>query len=107
MAEQVKKRRKWWIIPIVIVGVIATLGIGAFVLLKNTILMSFPELKGEPNVGIYIWDYKADSSTKNTQHTIISSDFLVKLEENKSVADWIIDAVNGNVKTYGLNLLDK
>ena len=60
-----------------------------------------------PNVGIYIWDYKADSSTKNTQHTIISSDFLVKLEENKSVADWIIDAVNGNVKTYGLNLLDK
>lgn len=59
-----------------------------------------------PNVGIYIWDYKADSSTKNTQHTIISSDFLVKLEENKSVADWIIDAVNGNVKTYGLNLLD-
>lgn len=60
-----------------------------------------------PDVGIYIWDYKADSSTKNTQHTIISSDFLVKLEENKSVADWIIDAVNGNVKTYGLNLLDK
>lgn len=60
-----------------------------------------------PNVGIYIWDYKADSSTKNTQHTIISSDFLVKLEENKSVADWIIDAVNGNVKTYGLNLLDR
>ena len=60
-----------------------------------------------PNVGIYIWDYKADSSTKNTQHTIISSDFLVKLEADKSVADWLIDAVNGNVKTYGLNLLDK
>jgi hypothetical protein len=32
-----------------------------------------------PNVGIYIWYYKADSSTKNTQHTIILSDFLVKL----------------------------
>ena len=60
-----------------------------------------------PNVGIYIWDYKADSSTKNTQHTIISSDFLVKLEENKSIADWIIDAVNGNFKSYGLTLLDK
>lgn len=60
-----------------------------------------------PNVGIYIWDYKADSSTKNTQHTIISSDFLVKLEEEKSISDWIIDAVSGDVKTYGLHLLDK
>lgn len=60
-----------------------------------------------PNVGIYIWDYKADSSTKNTQHTIISSDFLVKLEEEKSIADWLIDAVNGDVKTYGLHLLDE
>ena len=60
-----------------------------------------------PNVGIYIRDYKADSKTKNTQHTIISIDFLVKLEENKSVADWMIDAVNGNVKTYGLHLLDE
>ena len=29
-----------------------------------------------PDIGIYIWDYKADSKTKNTQHTIISSDFL-------------------------------
>ena len=60
-----------------------------------------------PDVGIYIWDYKADSSTKNTQHTIISSDFLVKLEEEKSIADWLMDAVHGNVKTYGLHLLDK
>lgn len=60
-----------------------------------------------PNVGIYIWDYKADSSTKNTQHTIISSDFLVKLEEDKSIADWLSDAVNGKVKTYGLHLLDE
>lgn len=60
-----------------------------------------------PNVGIYIWDYKADPSTKNTQHTIISSDFLVKLEEEKSISDWIIDAVNGAVKTYGLHLLDE
>ncbi|MBR4270155.1 MAG: pectin acetylesterase [Clostridia bacterium] len=60
-----------------------------------------------PNVGIYIWDYKADSSTKNTQHTIISSDFLVKLEDGKSIADWMINAVNGDVKTYGLHLLDK
>ena len=60
-----------------------------------------------PDIGIYIWDYKADSSTKNTQHTIISSDFLVQLEDGKSIADWLGDAVNGEVKTYGLHLLDK
>ena len=59
------------------------------------------------DIGIYIWDYKADSKTKNTQHTIISSDFLVKLEEDKSIADWLWDAVNGEVKTYGLQLLDR
>ena len=60
-----------------------------------------------PDIGIYIWDYKADSKTKNTQHTIISSDFLIKLEEGKSIADWLWDAVNGEVKTYGLQLLDR
>ena len=60
-----------------------------------------------PDIGIYIWDYKADSKTRNTQHTIISSDFLVKLEEGKSIADWLMDAVNGDVKTYGLHLLDR
>ena len=30
-----------------------------------------------------------------------------KLEEDKSIADWLFDAVNGEVKTYGLHLLDK
>ena len=58
-------------------------------------------------VGIYIWEYGANPETKNTQHTIISSNFLDKFEDNKSVADWMIDSVNGNVKSYGLNLLDK
>lgn len=58
-------------------------------------------------VGIYIWEYGTDSETKNTQHTIISANFLDKLEDNKSIADWMIDSVNGNVKSYGLDLLDK
>ena len=57
-------------------------------------------------VGIYIWEYATDAETKNTQHTIISSNFLDKLEDNKSIADWMIDSVNGNVKSYGLELLD-
>lgn len=58
-------------------------------------------------IGIYIWEYGIDVETKNTQHTIISSNFLNKLEDNKSIADWMIDSVNGNVKSYGLELLDK
>lgn len=58
-------------------------------------------------VGIYIWEYATDAETKNTQHTIISSNFLDKLEDNKSIADWMIDSVNGNVKSYGLELLDE
>jgi len=53
MAEKVKRRKKWWIIPLVIVLVIAFLGIGVFGLLKNTVLMTFPELKGEPKAGTY------------------------------------------------------
>ena len=60
-----------------------------------------------PDVGIYIWDYKADAETKNTQHTIISSDFLVELESGKSIAGWLNDATNGTVLSYGLDLLDQ
>ena len=60
-----------------------------------------------PEVGIYIWNYKADAQTNNTQHTIISSDFLVELESGKSIADWLSDAVNGTVRSYGLDLLNK
>lgn len=82
MAKQVKRRKKWWIIPIVIVGVITTLGIGALVLLKNTILMSFPELKGEPNVGTY-YDVSPEgalTSTGKQWHGIFK-----KGKENKTV----------------------
>lgn len=58
-------------------------------------------------VGIYIWEYAIDGETKNTQHTIISSNVFDKLEDNKSVADWIMDSVNNDVKSYGLDLVDK
>ena len=60
-----------------------------------------------PNVGIYIWSYKEDADTHNTQHTIISSNVFDKLGNDRSVGEWMFDAVNGEVKTYGLELLDK
>ena len=36
-----------------------------------------------------------------------SLDHKDKLNGGKSMVDWMFDAVNGNVKTYGLELLDK
>lgn len=58
-------------------------------------------------VGIFIWELGADKETQNTQHTILYAQFLDKLDSNKSIADWMIDAVNGDVRSYGLDLLDK
>ena len=60
-----------------------------------------------PGVGIYIWNYREDPETHNTQHTIISSNVFDKLEDGVSVADWIYAAVNGDVQSHGLTLLDK
>ena len=59
-----------------------------------------------PNVGIYVWSCGEDESTGNTQHTIISSNVFDVLEDGISVADWIYAAVNGDVQTHGLELLE-
>ncbi|MBR4456357.1 MAG: hypothetical protein IKS32_09040 [Solobacterium sp.] len=60
-----------------------------------------------PDVGIYIWSFNEDAETHNTQHTIISSNVFDKLGNDRSVGEWIMDAVNGEVRTYGLELLDR
>lgn len=60
-----------------------------------------------PDVGIYIWSNGEDADTHNTQHTIISSNVFDRLGNDRSVGEWIFDAVNGDVRTYGLELLDK
>ena len=62
---------------------------------------------GIHDVGIYIWCCGEDAETHNTQHTIISSNVFDKLGNDRSVGEWIYDAVNGDVKTYGIELLDK
>lgn len=60
-----------------------------------------------PDVGIYIWSFNEDDETKNTQHTIISGNVFDKLGNDKSVCEWIYDAVSGNVQTIGLELLER
>ncbi|HEP1824731.1 TPA: pectin acetylesterase [Streptococcus suis] len=58
-------------------------------------------------VGIFIWNYGQDEKTTATQHTTINfSTFFTPMSQDKSVADWLHDAVNGQVKSYGLELLD-
>ncbi len=63
--------------------------------------------KNIPGVGIYIWKYKEDPETHNTQHTIISSNVFDKLEDETSIAEWIYAAVNGNVQSHGTGLLGR
>ena len=59
-----------------------------------------------PGNGIYIWSFNQDEVTRNTQHTIISSNVFDKLGNERSVCEWIYGAVMGDVQTIGLEWLD-
>ena len=63
--------------------------------------------KNIPGVGIYIWNHAEDAQTRNTQHTIISSNVFDNLEDGVSVADWIFSVVNGDIRSHGLSLLGR
>ena len=75
-------------------------------ILKETI----PEFQ-EANVSLFIWDGIAwyDDPRNLTAHTIISTPVVwVPFEEqNKSIAEWLNDAVNGKLESYGLDLVNK
>ncbi len=60
-----------------------------------------------PGIGIYIWKHGEDPETHNTQHTIISANAFEPLEDDTSIAEWIYSAVNGDVKSCGLSLLNE
>lgn len=59
------------------------------------------------NPGIYIFECGFDEDTTGTQHQILPGNVFDKLSGDKSAAEWLMDAVNGEVNTYGLELLDK
>ena len=44
---------------------------------------------------------------KRKKDTIISSNVFDKLEDDVSVADWIFAALNGDVQSHGLALLER
>lgn len=65
----------------------------------------------EVGVSLFIWDGVAwyDDPRNMTAHTIIATPAVwVPFEEQKqSVAGWLADAVNGDLKDYGVGLADK
>lgn len=61
-----------------------------------------------PGCGIYIWDEETQKDGHLTVHTATGTKiYFDKRGENPSIANWLQDAVSGNIKTYGLELLDK
>lgn len=59
-----------------------------------------------PGSGFHIWEYGMNQDDGSTQHTILPSNVFDQLQGEKSVADWLADAVHGNVCSYGFELLN-
>lgn len=61
-----------------------------------------------PGCGIYIWDDVAQKEGHLTAHTGTGTKiFFEDRKEGPTLAEWVQNAVNGDVKSYGLELLDK
>lgn len=75
-------------------------------ILKDTI----PQFQ-KIGVSLFIWDGIAwyDDPRNMTAHTIIATPavWLPFEEQKQSVAGWLVDAIKGNLKDYGLDLVDK
>lgn len=60
------------------------------------------------NCGIYIWNKETQKDGHLSVHTALGTQICFeKFQNDKSIIDWAYSAVNGNIKTYGLELLDK
>ena len=60
-----------------------------------------------PGCGIYIWDEETQKDGHLTVHTATGTKiYFDKRGEDPSIADWLEDAMNGKVESYGLELLN-
>ena len=70
-----------------------------------------PLLKEKAGAYLFVWDGLTwyDSPLNLTAHTIISTPYVFQTFEPQGIsgAEWLRKAVNGDVKDYGLDLLDK
>ena len=61
-----------------------------------------------PGCGIYIWDEETQADGHLTVHTAAGTKIFFDSESrNPSLAQWLENAVNGNVESFGLELLDR
>jgi hypothetical protein len=59
-------------------------------------------------IGIYVWDDMVSRRAHLTRHTILTSKRVFhSFAHGPSIADWVHNAVKGNVQTYGLELLKR
>lgn len=77
---------------------------------QNNLKDTIPQFK-ETGVSLFIWDGVAwyDDPRNMTAHTIIATPavWLPFEGQQQSVAGWLNDAINGNLKDYGLDLINK
>lgn len=77
---------------------------------QNILKDAIPQFK-EAGVSLFIWDGVAwyDDPRNMTAHTIIATPavWLPFEEQKQSVAGWLQDAINGDLKDYGLDLVNK
>ena len=77
---------------------------------QQTLKDTIPEFK-KANVSLFIWDGVSwYNDTRNlTAHTIIATPavWLPFEKQKKSIAEWLNDAVNGELKDYGIDLINK
>lgn len=77
---------------------------------QQTLKDAIPQFK-EANVSLFIFDGLSyyDDPRNMTSHTIIATPvvWLPFEEQGQSVAGWLTDAINGDMKDYGLDLVNK
>lgn len=60
-----------------------------------------------PGAGIYIWELPYAQGSTLTRHTILTNDAVFEpMVSGVSIAQWMLDAAEGRVESYGLGLLD-
>lgn len=78
---------------------------------QQTLKEAIPQFKEQAGAYLCIWDGLPwyDDPRNMTMHTIIATPYCLAKFENQdiSIAEWLMNAVNGNLKDYGLDLVDK
>ena len=74
-------------------------------LLKNMVADMQEQI---PGCGIYIWDEEMQADGHLTVHTATGTKiYFDSKSRNPSIAQWLENAINGNVESFGLELLDR